>query len=215
MVNSRRFELGYDIDSIGGDSVSKVELWGTRDGGNSWRKFGIDTDNRSPMIVTLDGEGLFGFRVVVETKTGLRGTPPAAGDLPDVWVGVDTTKPTARLIAVEPSPGSEGAELTVRWIAEDRQQLAARPITLSFATAAQGPWTVLASGLENTGQYRWRLDPRMPPRVYVRLEARDEAGNRQVAETPEPVLLIRTRPQGRIRDVRPVSEARKGAAAPR
>jgi hypothetical protein len=49
----------------------------------------------------------------------------------------------------------------------------------------------------------------------VRLEVRDEAGNLQSVETPEPVQLIRTRPQGRIRDVRPISEARKSAETQR
>ena len=52
--------------------------------------------------------------------------------------------------------------------------------------------TLLASG-DYAGasaqfeEYRWRLDERMPPRIYVRLEARDEAGNVGVFEAPEPV----------------------------
>jgi hypothetical protein len=208
MVNSRRFELGYDVDSIGSDGISKVELWGTRDGGRNWQCFGTDNDTRSPFPVAVDAEGLYGFRMIVETTSGLRGVPPQSGDLAEIWVGVDTAKPVARLLAVEPRPAVKTTEVVVRWEAED-QMLAARPITLLFSTLPTGPWTVLASGLENNGEYHWRIDPRIPDRLYLRLEVRDEAGNSRAAETSEPITIDRVRPQGRILDVRPIGEARQ------
>ncbi len=34
----------------------------------------------------------------------------------------------------------------------------------------------MASGLENTGRYAWPIDSRTPPKFYLRLEVRDEAG---------------------------------------
>ena len=60
-----------------------------------------------------------------------------------------------------------------------------RPISLSFSASAGGPWTPIASGLENTGSYRWRLDSRVPDPIYLRLEVRDEAGNVGTFETAE------------------------------
>lgn len=203
MVNARRFELDYDVDSVGPDGVGKIELWGTRDGGRTWTNYGADDDTRSPFVVTVAGEGLFGFRMVVETTTGLRGALPQPGDLPEVWVGVDTTRPVAELSVAEPGEGSRAGELGIRWKAVDAL-LAARPITLSFSESAGGPWTVFASGLENTGRYDWRLDNRVPGRIYLRLEVRDEAGNVQVVELAEPVSVDRVRPQGKILNVRPV-----------
>ena len=67
---------------------------------------------------------------------------------------------------------------------------------------AAGPWTPIASDLENTGSYNWRLDNRVPAQVFLRLEARDEAGNSGVYVSQQPVSLDRQRPQGRIRGVR-------------
>jgi hypothetical protein len=211
MVNTRRFELGYDVDSVGSDGISKVELWGTRDGGQTWQCFGTDSDTRSPFPVRVDGEGLYGFRMIVETTSGLRGVTPRPGELPEIWVGVDTTKPAARLVTAEPRPATKTTEVLVRWEAND-PLLAARPITLLFSPSATGPWTVLASGLENTGEYHWRIDARIPDRIYIRLEVRDEAGNMRAVESPQPVTIDRIRPQGRILDVRPIGEARQRPA---
>jgi hypothetical protein len=85
--------------------------------------------------------------------------------------------------------------------------LAARPIALAYAQSPSGPWTVLASGLENSGHYDWRPDNRMSDQLYLRLEVRDEAGNIQTVESSEAVTILRTRPQGRILGVRPVGDS--------
>jgi hypothetical protein len=203
MVNSRAFELDYEIDSVGPSGIGKVELWGTRDGGRTWSIFGVDSDNRSPIGATVDSEGVYGFRVVVQSGNGLGGRAPQPGDAPDIWLGVDLTRPTARITSAEVT--ADGSELVVGWEASD-DVLDVRPVTLSYAASPQGPWTPLASGLENTGNYRWRLDSRVPDRVYVRLEVRDEAGNVGAFETAEPVSLDRHRPEGRIRSVRPLGQ---------
>ncbi|HEY1785057.1 MAG TPA: hypothetical protein VGG30_05880, partial [Pirellulales bacterium] len=71
MVNLRTFELDYEVDSIGSSGVAKVELWGTRDGGRHWANFGADNDNRSPLVVSVDGDGVYGFRVVIQSGNGL------------------------------------------------------------------------------------------------------------------------------------------------
>ena len=95
MVNSRTFELAYDVDSVGPSGIGRVELWGTRDGGQSWRRFTVESGNRSPLVVKVDDEGLYGFRAVVTNGAGVGGKPPKSGDSPDIWIGVDLTKPTA------------------------------------------------------------------------------------------------------------------------
>jgi hypothetical protein len=201
MVASRAFELEYEIDSVGPSGIGKVELWGTRDGGKSWAVVGVDPDNRSPLPVTLDGEGVFGFRVVVQSGSGLGGRTPVEGDMPDIWIGVDLTKPTARIVGATVS--AEAGELVIGWEAAD-DVLDARPIALFFSSTPGGPWTPIAAGLENTLGYRWRLDHRVPDKIYLRLEVRDEAGNVGTFETPQPVALDRHRPEGRIRGVRPI-----------
>jgi hypothetical protein len=204
-VNSLRFELMYEVEAVGTSGVARVELWATRDGGRHWESFGEDDDCQSPMLVEVDGEGTYGFRVVIESGAGRRGLLPKSGDLPDVWVGVDLTRPRARLLSAEQGAGTDAGELIIDWEADD-EQLASRPIALAFSEAPDGPWTNIASGLENTGRYAWRLDRRVPERIYLRLEVRDEAGNVTMFEPPRAVSIDRARPQGHIRGVRPRDE---------
>lgn len=204
MVNVRNFELEYELASVGSSGVSKVELWGTRDGGRTWQVFGVDTDNKSPLDVKVDHEGVYGFRIAVVSGSGLGGQPPAEGDPADLWIGIDLSKPVGTLTGAEPS--DDGSELVITWDAGD-DALDVRPITLSFSESARGPWTPIASGLENTGSYTWHIEGKVPALVYLRLEIRDEAGNVTTIDRPEPVSLDRSKPEGRIRGVRPVGKA--------
>lgn len=206
MVNKSQFELLYDVESVGAAGIAQIELWGTSDGGQHWLSYGLDDDARSPMLVKVDGEGIYGFRVVVKTGAGLEGAKPASGDAPDVWVGVDLTKPVGNLISAEQGSGDEAGELVICWEAAD-ERLAPRPISLRMSESPDGPWHTIASGLDNTGRYAWRLDQRTPQRLFLRLEVRDEAGNVRIDDSTEPVTIERFRPQGRIRDVRSAGEA--------
>jgi hypothetical protein len=203
-VNSRRFEMEYDISSASLDSLAKVELWQTRDGGQTWALNGRDDDKRSPHRIEVTDDGVFGFRMVVETVGGLRSAEPRSGDMPDVWIGVDTAKPNVQLLPIEPGKDATPGQLTIRWQAEDLH-LGLRPVTLSFAVDQAGPWSSIASGLDNTGRYDWRVDSRVPGKVYLRVEVRDEAGNVAQAVSAEPISLEYLRPRGKILNVRPVS----------
>lgn len=202
-INKKRFELVYDIDSVGSAGIAEVELWCTRDGGNTWNPLGADDDCRSPMLVSVEGEGLYGFRVVAATTNGLRSHEPVSGEPPDVWVEVDLTPPGVRLIAAEQGTGDEADKLVITWEAKD-ERLAARPVSLAYRERPDGPTTTIASGLPNTGRYAWRLDHRLPEQVYLQIEVRDEAGNSGVGELPDAVLLRQVRPQSHIREVHPV-----------
>ncbi len=203
MVSAERFQLDYDVESLGPSGVARVELWGTQDGGRSWTSYGIDEDRRSPFLVTVKGEGLYGFHVAVRSGAGLGGEAPRPGTPPDVWIGVDRSKPVARILSAEQVAGGPISQLKIRWEASDAM-LSARPIALLYSESRDGPWTTLAVGIENTGSYTWSLDRRVPERLFLRLEVRDEAGNLAIQETPEPLFLDQRRPQGRIREVRPV-----------
>ena len=203
MINSRLFELEYDVDSVGPSGIGKVELWGTRDGGKTWRRFPLDGHSRSPLLVNVDEEGIYGFRVVVTNGAGIGGKPPRSGDLPDLWIGVDLTKPTARIISAQQGSDAEAGYLIIVWQADDKM-LAARPVSLAFRQDRGGPWLPIASGLDNTGRYAWPIDSRTPSELYLRLEVRDEAGNLGVYETPEPVTIDQFSPTIRVREIRPV-----------
>jgi hypothetical protein len=206
MVNSTVFELDYDLESVGRSGVAKVELWMTRDGGRTWANMGVDSDNRSPFRTAVDGEGVFGYRITVQSGSGLGGRSPQSGDLPQVWIGVDLTRPAAQLVSAEAASGERAGEILIRYEANDAL-LAKGPITLLRSGQPGGPWTTIAAGLDSTGQYGWRFDNTVPDRVYLRLEVRDEAGNIGTFEAADPISLERVLPQGRLRDVRPVSDS--------
>lgn len=211
MVNSHTFDVEYELESIGPWGVSKVELWGTPDGGRSWRSFGIDPDNRSPLRVTVPDAGTYGFRILVDGANGVGAMPPRSGATPDLVVTVDLQMPAVELLAVELGRGNQADHLLIRWSADD-SNLEPRPIGLFYSTHSNGPWSTIAAGLENTGHYTWRLERHVPEQFYLRLEARDTAGNLATFQSASPVALDRPQPTGRLRSVRPVPG---GASAPR
>jgi hypothetical protein len=205
MVNSRVFELEYDLGGTGTAAPGRVELWGIRDGSRTWTSFGHDPDARSPILVTVSDEGLYGFRVV-QTDPKAPAQPPQPSDPPDVWIGVDLSKPAAKIVSAERGLGEQSNQLILRWEASDAM-LTARPISLFYSESPGGSWATIAPAVENTGTYAWTIDQRVPERIYLRLEVRDEAGNLTVVELPQAVV-IQQRPSGaRIRDVRPVGQS--------
>ncbi|MGE0607412.1 MAG: hypothetical protein AB7O62_09985 [Pirellulales bacterium] len=202
MVNTRKFSLDYDVESVGPWGIRRVELWGTRDYGRTWISFGADDDNQSPLAAQVEEEGVYGFRVLVQSGSGLVEAPPKSGDVPEVWVRVDLTPPVCRIVGVDHGSGERAGQLIIHWDASDAMP-AERPISLSFSSNPSGPWQAISSGLRNTGRYVWQLDQRTPDAVYLRLECRDEAGNVAVYQPTDPVTVAPLRPRARIREVRP------------
>jgi hypothetical protein len=187
-VNSRSFALEYKLEDVGQQGVTKVELWGTRDNGQTWRSFAVDDDNRSPLQVTVDDEGIYGFRIVVEAAGGPGGFTPRPGDRPELWIGVDLHRPQIELTGTEIGRGDLAGRLILRWEASD-DNLEPRPIGLFYSSRPTGPWSTIATSLANTGQYAWQVERHVPPRIYLRVEARDLAGNLAAFQTNEPVTI--------------------------
>jgi hypothetical protein len=205
MTRTTRFNLAYSVDAAGPMGLEKVELWVTRNGGRDWNLWGIDEDMESPFLVELEREGIFGFRVVLVSKNGLASQTPRAGDLADLWVGIDTTAPTAEITSARYGTGPHAGHLDIQWTATD-DHLGPRPVTLAFGEQPKGPWTTIASGLPNDGQYFWRVDAGVPDKFYLRLEVRDEAGNRTVHQLDQAIQSAGLTPKGRVSDFEPLFE---------
>jgi hypothetical protein len=203
LVNTRRIALGYEVKNVGPSGVSNVEVWSTRDG-RTWKKYESVPQGRSPLTVEVPEEGLYGFTLVARNGAGSGKRPPRAGDVPQVSVEVDLTRPAVRLLGAEPEVGADDRRLVVSWRASDRN-LGPRPITLAYAEQAEGPWEPIAAGLENTGRYAWKLPAGAPPRFLLRVEATDLAGNVGVAQTPAPILMDQSQPEVSIRTVEPAA----------
>ncbi|MGD9635797.1 MAG: hypothetical protein AB7G28_04825 [Pirellulales bacterium] len=185
-VNSRSFALEYELADVGAQGVAKVEAWGTHDGGKTWQRFAVDDDNRSPLEVTVDGGGEYGFSIVVGGSAE-NAVPPQSGDTPALWIDVDLEPPIARILAVNSARGEAGGELTVTWEADDAH-LEPRPIALYYSSRPAGPWTPIATSVANVGEFTWPIERHVPRRVYLKLEARDAAGNVAAFQTAEPVI---------------------------
>jgi hypothetical protein len=198
LVGSRTFALEYDLDDAGRGGVSKVELWGSRDGGKTWSRYAQDDDNRSPLTVTVDEEGLYGFRIVVQTAGSVAADTPRPGDAPELWVQVDLKRPVVELTAIERGQGNLSDHLILHWRAMDNN-LESRPIGLFYSSRPTGPWSAIATNLENTGEYAWRVERYVPARFYLRVEARDTAGNLAAFQTREPVEFSPASVAGRLR----------------
>jgi hypothetical protein len=197
LVGSRTFALEYDLDGSP-SGVARVELWGTRDGGQSWRRLALDNDNRSPLVATVDDEGLYGCKILVQTAGGAMLGAPRAGVEPELWVAVDLQRPIVELTAIERGEGNLADHLVLHWRADDNN-LDERPIAIYFSSRPGGPWSAIATNLEDTGQYAWRVERYVPTRIYLRIEARDTAGNLAAFQTREPVEYAPAQPTGRLR----------------
>ncbi|MCC7086879.1 MAG: hypothetical protein IT427_17915 [Pirellulales bacterium] len=206
LVNSKSFEMDYEIQSVGPSGIAKVELWGTRDAGHTWTSYGSDDDNHTPMRVNVEGEGLYGFRITVQSGSGLASPLPRSGDPPELLIAVDLTKPKVRITDAKAGTGEHAGALLVHWEAADAG-ITDRPVTLQYSDNPAGPWSVIAVNLAANDKYVWRPSENAPDQIYLRAEARDEAGNVGVYESREPVSLDRIRPEGRIRGVRPITDS--------
>ena len=166
----------------------RVELWSTRDGGNSWERIAVDTDTKSPIDVEFSGEGLFGCRL--EIVRDVPGIPiaPRAGESPSTWIGIDTTPPQATSLDVVTVKNSDFDAFEIHYSFEDPLTIPDR-VRLSYSPHRSGPWATIASDQPTSGQYSWKPHRSLPSRVYVRVEMPDAAGNVGESITQEPITL--------------------------
>lgn len=200
---SHQFSLDYEIEAIGGRGVEAIELYGTTDGGQSWKKWGDDPDKLSPFDIETNGEGIFGFQIVVVATNGLSSPRPLPGDAPDIVVVVDETLPEVGISGAKYGTSDRAGSLVIAYHCED-QYLVSRPITLSFSDSVSGPWTTIAAGLRNTGDYVWPADPQLPRQIYLRIDALDQASNVGSYVLEEPIDTQGLAPRARIRAFRSI-----------
>jgi hypothetical protein len=193
LINSTHATLAYQIDQPGPEGVGRVEVWMTRDKGQTWKFLCEDPDRSSPVEIDLPGDGLYGLSLVVGNGPSLAPTPPAPGEIPDWCVEVDTSKPVAQITGVR----LENGTLVITWTATDNC-LKPEPIDLYYAARPDGPWLPIARSLRNDGSYRWTMPANLAAEIYVRLEVTDRAGNVAECQTPQPVAQDSMRPKAHV-----------------
>jgi hypothetical protein len=199
LINSSEITLSYEVSKSGASGLRSVKLYMTQNDGLSWQDCAEAKDLVSPITAQLPGEGVYGFRLVLESGAGLSKGPPNSGDAPELRVEVDTTAPQVELYQLAPDPNLSNGVI-LRWNAADKN-IAPNPITLEWAENPEGQWQSIATAIPNTGTYSWKLPSKMPVRVYLRVLARDLAGNVGEARTSAPQLIDMTRPEGHIKSI--------------
>jgi hypothetical protein len=214
------------VEGTGASGVSRAELWVTRDDGKTWLRWAISDKVDGKFPVNLEKienrtnplvEGMYGFKIVLASGAGLTKGAPLSGEIPEIRVDVDTTPPVLKLFEPLPDPNQRHT-MILKWHAADRN-LAAEPITIEWSKNADGPWTSVAADttndelittssvipiaqakrMANTGSYAWKLPANFPhDKIYLRICARDTAGNIAEVKTPEAVLIDQSRPNARI-----------------
>lgn len=202
LVNSTRFQINYSADEVGKSGLSSVALYYTNDGIN-WHFYGEDDDRQSPFDdIIVNGEGQYGFILVARSGAGVGDDPPAPGDPPQITIEVDITPPDIRFDPPEPGTGPAAGILSITWSVYDIN-LDSRSICLYYSENAGGPWKPIVENIENAGRYQWKIPKEVPFQFYVRLEAKDRAGNIGRVDTPRPVIVDLVRPRIRILKVEP------------
>ena len=200
LVNTLKFQLGYKIQDVGPSGVSAIDLFATENEGRTWYRYGEDNDLQSPALIDVSHEGVYGFDLRVRSGAGLSMEPPQPGDRAPIVVVVDTTAPKLELMPLEQGQGRLVNRLLIQWRYQDSHPHE-RPIQALYAASPQGPWQSIAGWIENTGKHVWIVGPEVPSKFYLRVEARDAAGNHQLLELPQPVLIDLQRPTARIIDI--------------
>jgi hypothetical protein len=205
-VNKPDVNLEFEVSKLGSSGAGNVDVYYTVDEGATWEQYRADVPPtwpatfearghgpvRGSVAVQLKDEGvIYGFYLVVKSKAGLGKPPPQRGEPPQIRVELDRIAPEAELYKPAADPGNREV-LILSWRATDRN-LAPNPITLEYAEHPNGPWhTIGEPQLPNTtptGHYAWRVSESVPSRVYLKLTARDAAGNIAEAKTREPILV--------------------------
>lgn len=204
MVNSKRITINFEVKDVGPSGVSSIELWSTQDG-KVWTKRETMTKMKPPFVVEVAEEGLYGFTLLARNGIGLAKDAPQAGDLPQIWVEVDLTKPEVELRSIHANCMNKVQNVIINWKASDKN-LGPRPITLSYSVKEEGPWHSIAANIPNNGRFVWAIPTNAPSRFLVRVEAIDMVGNVGLAQTPKPVLMDRAQPTVSVLTVEPAGK---------
>jgi hypothetical protein len=207
-INQPEFLVAYEVSKLGPSGIGSVELYRTRDDGQTWEKYAYDATvgvvakgvRLQRMVQFHDGEpdGIYGFVLVIKNRANIGRRPPQPGDAPEIRIELDTTRPEADLFT--PVRDAQPGCLLLTWRAADKNATPS-PINLEWSEQRGGPWHPIGTDLPNTGRYSWKLPDEMPVNVYLRLRARDLAGNETAVITPNPLPVDLHEPEGHLIDV--------------
>jgi len=93
-----------------------------------------------------------------------------------------------KLYALTAGKGSDSGKVVFSWTASG-EDLAAAPVSLYYRETISASWKLIAAKLPAQGRFAWRRSEGVPDRVFLRCQARGNAGKLTTAETTEKILL--------------------------
>lgn len=205
VINATAFNIGYSLDQVGPSGVGGVDLFITEDNGRTWFTYGSDPDRQSPFSVRVEHSGQFGFAIRARSGIGLSDDPPRPGHLPEMVVVVDLDAPRPKLGNLTQGQGLTHNQVQFSWILIEAD-LPEKPVMLSRAYSPTGPWEPISGWIENSGRFIWAVDQTIDRPIYIRLEARDLAGNIGKVDSDQPLHIDLTHPTARLLDVESVTQ---------
>jgi len=199
-VRTRSFKIGYQVDDVGPSGVAQVDLYITEDNGRKWFHYGDDPDRASPFEVVVPADGEYGFAIRVQSGVGVAQQPPQPGHLPETYVLVGRAPPIAQILPLRQGSGADHNQILIEWSLSD-ERLDSEPVSLYYSEGPDGPWQPITGWTKNSGRYVWTITERVRKQLYVKMEARDAAGNLTEAQAGHPVLVDLSQPTARIVDV--------------
>lgn len=197
-----RFSIQYAIRRVG--ELSRVEFYITTDGGQTWEKYGDDPDMQSPMLVTVDGDGVYGFYTVAVGPNQRGDRPPRPGTPPDSFIIVDRTPPEARWLSPSEDELLGPGGITLAWEAEDAN-FGPTPVSIQYSTNEGASWLPLRENLPAVGRFTWEPPLQAGNQISFRLLARDRAGNARAVTNHSMVRIDTLPPTARI--IRPTQSS--------
>lgn len=202
IINKTRFNLDYDITSVGRSGVGTVELWATRNRGADWYLLAKDNDNITPIAVEVSEDGVYGLKLVVENGAGIGGRRPVPGEAPASWLVLDRTAPIGELKSAEIRVDTSIPQMRLHWVCSDDYP-SPTPVALYWSRDGQEPWSLIADQLPPIGDYLWTMPNDVPARIIIKMEMQDKAGNVN-SSMSRPIAADAFSPQGYIRGIHPI-----------
>jgi hypothetical protein len=208
-VRDRQVAIDFDVDRKGPSGVKKIDVYVTQDDGQSWHKYSETLNTNPPLQLDLPPkDGLYGFCMVLWSGVGQSEGPPRAGDAPHFRLLVDRALPQVMLFEPVLDPQHSNA-LVVRHKAADAN-LVAGSVALFWKSRPEQPWQPMTAGtprpsaqFKDVQECSWTLPPDVPNSVYLRVTARDQAGNVGEFVTRDPVTVDLNKPVARVKAVVP------------
>jgi hypothetical protein len=208
-VHDKQVGLDFEIERKGPSGVKKIETYITPDDGQTWYKWSETGESRSPLQLPMpQKEGPYGFRIVVYSGVMQSDGPPKAGMPPDVRLFVDRTPPQVEWYPPTPDANQANA-LTLRFSVQDAN-LDANSVVLQWSRQADTGWQTIAAsnsratpatGVPTLKECTWPLPADIPDAVFLRITARDLAGNIGERITRDAVTVDLHKPMARVKRI--------------